>query len=111
MKPSNYLNDLLRRTTPEQAVIKKKAHAATLAAAALIVPSLCAIYFRSAGVRENEPEWVWAALTIWKIHAAVVVAAGLLWVFEKPKLTKYLPVEPIDEDEEAGTGGTDRPGQ
>ncbi len=99
--PSRYLNDYLRRSTPKQAVIKKWAHAATLAFAALIVPSLCAIYFRAAGLKENEADLVWASVTMWKIHGAVAVVALLLWVFEKPRLTKYEPV-PSDGTEEDG---------
>jgi hypothetical protein len=102
--PSRYLNDYLRKTTPKQAVIKKWAHAATLAFAALIVPSLCAIYFRAAGLKENEAHWVWASVTMWKIHGAVAIVAVLLWIFEKPRLTKYEPVPSYDieeNDEEA----------
>lgn len=95
--------------TPEQAVIKKKAHAATVAAIALVVPSLCAIYFRSAGLKENEPEWVWAALTTWKIHAAVIAVALLFWIFEKPKLTKFLPVDPLDIDGESSKESSQPP--
>ena len=100
MKPSRYLNNYLRRTTPEQAIIKRKAHAATIAACALIVPSLCAIYFRHVGIKENEPYWVWASTTMWKIHAAVVAVAIFFWLTEKPRLTKYLPVESLDDDDD-----------
>lgn len=98
-QPSSYLNDYLRRTTPAQAKIKKWAHAATLAFAALVVPSICAIFFRAAGIRENEEYWVWVSFAIWKAHGAVAVVALILWIFEKPRLTKYEPV-PSDEDED-----------
>ena len=81
-------------------MIKRKAHAATLASCALIVPSLCAIYYRHAGIKESEPYWVWAAVTMWKIHAGVVALTIVLWIFEKPRLTKYVPVEPLDDDDD-----------
>lgn len=93
-------NAYLRQTTPAQAHIKLWAHAATLMTAGLIVPSLCGIYFRDAGLRENEPYWVWASITVWKIHAGVVAVALVLWLFERPRVVKYLPVEPIDDEED-----------
>lgn len=86
----NFPRDLMRRTTPAHGVIKRKAHAATVAAAALIVPSLCAIYFWRAGMKEDEAYWVWASTMVWRIHAVVAAIALLLWVFEKPKLTTYM---------------------
>jgi hypothetical protein len=98
--PSRYLNEYLRKTTPTHAHIKKWAHAATVAFAALIVPSLCAIYFRSAGIREEEPYWISASMIVWKIQGAVAAAAIILWIFEKPRRTKYEPVEPIDAEDD-----------
>ena len=98
--PERYLNEYMRRTTPAQGHIKKWAHAATIASSALIVPSLCAIYYRQAGMKENEPYWVWASITMWKIHAGVVAVTIMLWLFEKPKVTRYLPVESLDDDED-----------
>lgn len=97
--PSRQLNEYLVKNTPTQAVIKKKAHAATIAACALIVPSLCAIYYRQAGIKEDEPYWVWASIMMWKIHAGVIAITIALWIFEKPRLTNYVPVEPIDDDD------------
>lgn len=86
----NFPRDLLRRTTPARGVIKWRAHAATLAAAALMVPSLCAIYFWQAGLKENEEYWVWAARMVWTVHAGVVGLALIFWVFEKPRATEYM---------------------
>ncbi|MES2694332.1 MAG: hypothetical protein V4773_12725 [Verrucomicrobiota bacterium] len=103
MKFSNPLHQYLRRTTPKTAVIRKKAHAATLAAAALIVPSACGIYFRHAGLRENEPDWVWAASVVWIVHAAVALIALLFWLTEKPRPAIYLPVD--DPDDDSGQAG------
>lgn len=85
--------DYQRRTTPPGGEIKRKAHTATLAACALIIPSGCAVYYRSAGLKENEPYWVQAAETLWAVHAAVTVLALLLWIFETPRKTRYLPSE------------------
>jgi len=84
--------------TPQAAVIRWKAHAATLACAALIIPSLCAIYFRQAGLKEEEPYWVWAASTVWKIHIGVALLAVFFWLTEKPRLTKYQP-DHLDDDD------------
>jgi len=100
MKPSRHLWNLLRRTTPPGAVIKKKAHAATLAFAALLVPSVCAVYFYRAGLKEGEQAWVWAAMTMWKVHVVVATIAILLWIIERPSPTKYIAVPDPDEDEE-----------
>lgn len=93
MSARNILRDYLGRTTPEHGTIKWKAHAATVAACALVVPSLCAIYFWRAGSAEQESYWVWASLMMWRTHAAIVVVALLLWIFEKPKPTPFLPVK------------------
>lgn len=86
------LQNYLRRTTPERATIPWKAHAATVAACALIVPSVVAVFIRRAGIREDEPYWVWASETLWGLHAVVVAIAVLLWLFEKPRSTEFLPV-------------------
>lgn len=96
--PQRALHDYLARNTPKEGVIKKYAHALTLAACGLIVPSIWAIFIRQQGIRENEPEWVWAAETLWKAHFGLVLAAGLLWLVERPKRTIYLPVEPTEDD-------------
>lgn len=98
--PQRALHDYLVRTTPKEGVIKKYAHAVTLAACGLIIPSVCAIFIRRQGLQENEPEWVWGAETLWKAHLGIVLAAGLLWVFERPKRTAYLPVDAIEDVEE-----------
>lgn len=74
---------------PPHAVIRKKAHAMTLGFIALIVPSICAIYFKRAGIREDEPYWIWMAHSIWTAHIAFAAISLILWIVEKPKLTKY----------------------
>ncbi len=86
----NFPRDYLRRTTPAGAVIKWKAHAATVATAALIVPSLCAVYFWHAGTKEDEPYWIWASIMVWRIHAVVSLIALLFWLFEKPRSMSYV---------------------
>lgn len=89
----NILIKYLRRTTPKQGTIKWKAHAATVATCALIVPSLCAVYFWHAGIKEAEPYWVWASITLWRAHAVIAAITLLLWFFEKTKPTNYLPAK------------------
>ncbi len=98
-RPRLRLDEWLRRVlrqppVPKAAAIRKKAHAATLAAAMLIVPSACAVYFHQVAERENEPYWVEAAERLWAIHLAIVVVAALLWLFERPQLTGYLDESP-----------------
>lgn len=97
--PQQALHDYLVRTTPKEGVIKKYAHAVTLAACGLIIPSIWTFFIRRQGMQENEPEWVWATETLWKAHAGVIVLAGVLWIFERPKKTRYLPVEPRNVEE------------
>jgi len=96
--PQRLLNEYLAKTTPKAAVIKKYAHAVTLAACGLIVPSIWALFLRQQGIREAEPEWVWGAETLWKIHLGIAVLACVLWIIERPKKVSYLPVEPSDDD-------------
>ncbi len=101
MQPqSRQLHEYLPKTTPTQAVIKKKAHAATIAACALIVPSLCAIYYWQVGIKEDEPYLAWASTTMWKLHAGVIAITIALWIFEKPHLTTFMPAEPLDDDDD-----------
>ena len=95
--PQRLLQEYLVRTTPKGAVIKKYAHAITLAAFSLTVLSVWAIFLRWQGIREDEPDWVWAAETLWKIHLGIVALACILWVIERPKKTDFLPVDPIDD--------------
>ena len=90
MKITEFIKDRLHRDTPKQAIIKWKAHAATTAAAALIVPSACAFYLRYLGVEENEPSWITFASRVWQVHVACVGIAVFFWITEKPRLTKYL---------------------
>lgn len=103
------LRRLLRQPpTPRAASIRWRAHAATLAVAALIVPSACAIYFHSVAERENEPYWALAAERLWAIHAAVCIVVALFWIFEKPQRVGYArehrrghPAPPSDAESEA----------
>ncbi len=98
-RPRLRLDEQLRRAlrqppTPKAATIRKKAHAATLAAAMLIVPSACAVYFHQVAERENEPYWAEAAERLWALHLAIIVVAALLWLFERPQLTGYIDDSP-----------------
>lgn len=97
--PGRLLHTYLAKTTPKSGVIKKYAHAFTLAACGLVIPSIWAIFLRRQGLEENEPEWVWGAETLWKIHLGLTLIAGVLWLVERPKETEYLPVEPLDGDD------------
>jgi len=90
MKLAQIIHDRLHRDTPRQAIIKWKAHAATTACAALIVPSACAFYIRHIGLEENEPGWVSFASRIWEVHTACVLLAVFFWLTEKPRLAKYV---------------------
>jgi hypothetical protein len=99
MKFSRHLlNDYLAKTTPKEAVIKKYAHAVTLAACGLVIPSIWAIFLRHQGIKENEPELVWGSETLWKIHSGIIICACVLWIIERPQKTKYLPVDPVDDE-------------
>ena len=90
MKLSQVIHERLHRDTPKEAVIKWKAHAATTACAALLVPSACAFYLRHLGLEENEPGWVSFASRVWEVHAACALLALFFWITEKPRLTKYV---------------------
>ena len=81
MKLAQIIHDRLHRDTPRQAIIKWKAHAATTACAALIVPSACAFYIRHI---------VSFASRIWEVHTACVLLAVFFWLTEKPRLAKYV---------------------
>ena len=98
--PRRALHDYLARTTPKEGVIKKYAHAVTVAACGLIVPSIWAFFLRRQGLHEDEREWVWGAETLWKAHSGIIVLTCILWLFERPKRIEYLPVEPPREKEE-----------
>ncbi|HEY1108580.1 MAG TPA: hypothetical protein VGE76_08115 [Opitutaceae bacterium] len=94
-RPKFALDEWLRRVlrqppTPQAGNIRWKAHAATLATAALLVPSACAVYFHRVAERENEPYWAVTAERLWKIHAAIAIIAVILWIFEKPRKVGYL---------------------
>ena len=88
----------LRQDLPENATIKKTAHALTILAAAWIGVSVFAIVAYKVGKEDSDPSWVSAAIWAWRIHAAIIALAIVFWVCEKPSEVRYLADPKQDED-------------
>jgi hypothetical protein len=90
---------IIRQDLPEKAVIRKRAHALTVLAVAWIGVSIFAVVAYKVGKEDADETWVMAAIWAWRIHASIVVAALLFWMFEVPSEVRYVKEEVDDEDE------------
>lgn len=56
------------------------------------------VHFHRVAEQENEPGWATSAEHLWIIHAATVIVAVILSIFEKPRKVEYRPrVKRADE--------------
>ena len=82
---------------PERAVIKKWAHAFTVAAVAWIGVSVAAVVAYSMGKADGDDTWVAAAFWAWRFHGIITGIAVLCWVVERPTEVRYLKENFDDE--------------
>ena len=93
MRPQFPLHRFVRKDAPREGTIKYWTHASGACVILLVIPSCCAFYIRYLGLEDGEPSWVRTAYDIWYAHVGFAALTALLWLVEKPRLTKFVTTE------------------